>query len=84
MKRGGANAGHSNPHHRHKHIDMPDTAAAYWCGECYRWSYRTKRAAKRAARALHPRAHTWPLYCPSSKGWHFTSVKPNTTEEEPS
>lgn len=85
MKRGGGNAGNRNPHHRHyRQADRPDTRSTHRCPVCHKDSFVTKDAAKRVARAEYPRTHTWPVHCPAGNGWHYTSVKPGTTEEEPS
>jgi hypothetical protein len=79
VKRGGH---HASNRRRQTTGDTPATLSTHRCALCHKDTYRTKSAAKRVARAHYPRTHTWPVRCPTGDGWHYSSIKPDTTEED--
>ena len=45
----------------------------FYCDDCYKWSYKDKKSAKRVGRALHPDdSHISAYRCPANNEyWHY-------------
>lgn len=50
------------------------------CGTCGKWTYRSRKSARKAARALHPNDGRLQAYrCAVGRGWHYGHRLPQVT-----
>lgn len=56
----------------------PTPGALFTCGSCRKRTYRSRKTARRAARAIHPEDRMAAYECPTYPGrWHIGHTRPH-------